>query len=65
LVSNDTSKTPVAVFHRKKFGILREDRPASLEIFPMGEAIANIIVLTFVYMEKMRKDREIATITSS
>jgi len=58
LFLNDTAKMPVAVFHRKRLGILRTARPASLEIFPVGEAIADIIIVTFIYMEKMRKDRE-------
>jgi len=49
---------PIAVFHRKRLGILRTARPASLEIFLVGEAIADTIIVTFIYMEKMRKDRE-------
>ncbi|TFK34265.1 hypothetical protein BDQ12DRAFT_613813, partial [Crucibulum laeve] len=61
LVVNDGTKTPVARFHRQRLGILSKARPASLEIFPAGEHIADVIVVTFVYIEKLRKDRERAS----
>ncbi|KDR82168.1 hypothetical protein GALMADRAFT_90776 [Galerina marginata CBS 339.88] len=61
LFLNDSSKAPVAYFHRKKRGILRESRPASLEIFAEGEHMVDLIVVTFVYMEKYRKENEQST----
>ncbi|TFK34267.1 hypothetical protein BDQ12DRAFT_763694 [Crucibulum laeve] len=66
LVMNDGSKTPIARCHRKKFGILSKAAcPASLEIFPAGKHIADVIVVTFVYIEKLRKDREQASVVAS
>ena len=34
------------------------DSPSSLEIHPAGECMIDTILVTFVYIEKMRKDRE-------
>jgi hypothetical protein len=48
----------VARFHRKSLGIFRKARKASLEIFPTGEHIVDAIMVTFIYVEKLRKDRE-------
>jgi hypothetical protein len=58
LYLNDAAKTPVALFHPKCFGIIGKKRPAYLEIFPAGEDIMDTILPTFLYVEKMRKDRE-------
>jgi len=58
LVANDEKRTPVAVFHRKNLGIIGEARTASLEIFPVGEHIVDMILITFIHIEKKRKDRE-------
>ena len=55
---NDSTKTPVAFFHRRHFGIIGEARPASLEIFKAGKEMIDLIVVTGVYMEKLRKDKE-------
>ena len=37
---------------------MREARPPSLEIFPEGEHMVDLIVVTFVYIEKLRTDRD-------
>jgi hypothetical protein len=58
LFLNDASTTPVATFHTKNWGIFSEKRPAFLEIFPPGEHMVELILITFIYMEKLRKDRE-------
>ncbi|TFK34281.1 hypothetical protein BDQ12DRAFT_727059 [Crucibulum laeve] len=58
LVMNDGAKTPVARFQQQRLGIISKARPASLEIFPAGDHIADVIVVTFVYIEKLRKDRD-------
>ena len=55
---NDSPKTPVACFHRQHFGIIGKARPASLEIFEAGKGMVDLIVVTGVYMEKLRKDKE-------
>ncbi|KAF9009733.1 hypothetical protein BDQ17DRAFT_1406716 [Cyathus striatus] len=63
LFLNDDSKTPVAHFHHKHYGIFRKKRPASLEIFPAGEHMMDLILVTFIYIEKLRVDLEIAVST--
>lgn len=37
---------------------MRESRPAYLEIFGEGEYMMDLIVMTFVYMEKLRIEKE-------
>ncbi|KAL0567933.1 hypothetical protein V5O48_014061 [Marasmius crinis-equi] len=58
LYLNDESKTPVAKFHPKNIGSFfgGEKRPASLEIFPIGESQADLIMITFLFVEKSRRD---------
>ncbi|KIM49873.1 hypothetical protein M413DRAFT_439002 [Hebeloma cylindrosporum] len=58
LFLNDSAKTPVARFHRRRLGIIGAARPASLEIFTAGKDMVDLIVVTGVYMEKLRKDKE-------
>ncbi|TFK24618.1 hypothetical protein FA15DRAFT_687387 [Coprinopsis marcescibilis] len=58
LFLNDEAKTPVAKYHLKHYGIIKDVRPASLEIFPSGEHIVDHIIVTFVYLEKLRKERQ-------
>ncbi|KAK7442480.1 hypothetical protein VKT23_016077 [Stygiomarasmius scandens] len=58
LRTNDADKTPVAYFHRRKLGIFSKSEPAYLEIYPAGEHMVNEIVTTFVYIEKIRKEKE-------
>ena len=55
---NDSAKTPVASFHHRKLGIIGKARPASLEIFAGGKDMVDLIVVTGVYMEKRRKEKE-------
>lgn len=55
---NDSAKTPVARFHRRRLGIIGAAQPASLEIFMAGKDMVDLIVVTGVYMEKLRKDKE-------
>ncbi|KIJ92579.1 hypothetical protein K443DRAFT_685168 [Laccaria amethystina LaAM-08-1] len=49
---------PVAVCRRGRIGVVREARPPSLEILPDGEHMIDLIVVTFVYTEKLRTDRD-------
>ena len=54
----DGKESRVAVYHRRRLGMVTDARPASLEIFAEGEHMVDLIVVTFVYIEKLRKDRE-------
>lgn len=58
LILDDGSKTPVAEGHRSNTGALGKPRPARLEIFSGFEHLADIILIGFVYVEKLRKDNE-------
>ncbi|KAF9528281.1 hypothetical protein CPB83DRAFT_767046 [Crepidotus variabilis] len=60
-LTSRVSKTPVAVFHRKRVGFIRGARPGSLEIMSEGENMIDIILVTFLYIEKLRKDKERAS----
>jgi hypothetical protein len=55
---NDGSKTRVAKGHRSNIGIIGKPRQARLEILPGFDHLADIIVITYIYMEKLRKDQE-------
>ncbi|KAF8888285.1 hypothetical protein BD779DRAFT_463718 [Infundibulicybe gibba] len=56
LVVNDSTGTRVAKYRSKNYIINR--RPASLEISPAGEHIMDMILVTFIYMEMIRKNEE-------
>ncbi|KAG5642050.1 hypothetical protein DXG03_003749 [Asterophora parasitica] len=58
LFTNDDAKTPIAAYHQKTYGFFSKAHPASLEIFPGGEHMIKEILITFVYIEKIRKDKE-------
>jgi hypothetical protein len=58
---NDESKTPIAIF--KRGGCFSREK-ATLEILPEGEHMQDLIVLTWVYVEKLiriqRRGRNVA-----
>jgi len=56
LVLNDGSNTIVATFHPQRF-FWGKDR-ARLEIFPQGQHMVDEIVVTFTYVERIRKVRQ-------
>jgi hypothetical protein len=58
LALNDESKTPVARSHRSNIGIFGKPCQARLEIFPGFEHLMDIILVTYIFVEKSRKDRE-------
>ena len=58
LYTKDASKTLVAAFHRRRLGIIGDARPASLEICPQGQHMVDLIVVTFIFVEKLRSDKE-------
>ncbi|KAK7040359.1 hypothetical protein VNI00_009829 [Paramarasmius palmivorus] len=56
LTLNDGSKTPIAKFHQSNMGIITKKRRGVLEIFPLGEHMVDHILITFIYVEKIRRD---------
>ncbi|KAJ8090185.1 hypothetical protein PM082_018774 [Marasmius tenuissimus] len=53
----DEAKTPVAKFRQRNIGgIFGEKQRASLEVFPGGESITDLIFVTFLFTEKTRRD---------
>ena len=54
---NDDSKTSVAQGHRSNVGIVGHPRHARLEIYPGFEHLADIILITYIYMEQRRKEK--------
>ncbi|RDB19297.1 hypothetical protein Hypma_013597 [Hypsizygus marmoreus] len=61
---HEKTKTHVAKFHPRSLGIIRKAHPAYLEIFPAGEHMVETILITFIYIEKLRKDKERASRSS-
>ncbi|KAJ8502478.1 hypothetical protein ONZ45_g11717 [Pleurotus djamor] len=61
LVRNDASDTVIAKYHFRSYGIVGSKHPAYLEIFPEGQHMMDLIVITFVYVEaRRRQDQEAA-----
>jgi len=58
LTLDDGSKTHVAQSHRSNAGVLGKPRPARLEIFSGFEHMADVILVGYVFVEKLRKERE-------
>ncbi|KAH7909214.1 hypothetical protein BJ138DRAFT_256042 [Hygrophoropsis aurantiaca] len=58
LYLNDGSKTEVARYHRRSLGIIGKKHDPYLEIFSHGEGILDVLILTFIYVEKLRMDKE-------
>ncbi|KIJ92477.1 hypothetical protein K443DRAFT_685227 [Laccaria amethystina LaAM-08-1] len=55
---NDGTKTPVACYHRRSLGILSPAHPAYLEVFPIGEHMVDLIVVTLIYIERLRQEKK-------
>ena len=49
---------PKRLSHHRRMGIIGAGRPPSLEIFAIRKDMVNLIVVTGVYMEKVREDRD-------
>ncbi|KAH0835597.1 hypothetical protein J3R83DRAFT_9322 [Lanmaoa asiatica] len=58
LSRDDTSRTEVARYHRGSLGIVGPKRKPRLEVDPDVEHMLDLIVLTFVYVEKIRMDKD-------
>lgn len=56
LVTMDEEKTVIAKFHRKHY--FTKKQKARLEVQPAGMGMLDYIVLTFVFVENKRRERE-------
>ncbi|EAU80770.1 hypothetical protein CC1G_04880 [Coprinopsis cinerea okayama7 len=54
----DEAKTRIVRYHRKKYGIFHDKAPASLEIEPCAEGMMDVIMLTYIYIEYLRNERD-------
>jgi hypothetical protein len=52
------SKIPIARFYHSTGGIFTMKHNQTLEIFPEGVHIVDDIIITFLYMDKLRQDLE-------
>lgn len=51
---NDPNPTIIAKYHKKKYGVLSDERrDAYLEIRPEGEHMVDLILVTFIFAEKL------------
>jgi hypothetical protein len=62
LVTADEKKTVIAEFHRRHY--FRKKQKARLEVQPAGMDMLDYIVLTFVFAENKRREREQAAASS-
>ncbi|KAF8652775.1 hypothetical protein AX16_004167 [Volvariella volvacea WC 439] len=58
LYLNDGSKTMVANYYTKFWSFRHKPENAYLEIMPNGEHMVDLIMITFLYIEKIRDERE-------
>jgi len=55
---DDGSEIEIARYHKAELGIFGKRKSAFLEIAPRVEHMLDYVVLTFIYVEKLRMDRE-------
>lgn len=53
---NSGSKAIVARYHSRRSSPFGKALSAYIEIFPAGEWIVDTILITFIYIEKLRED---------
>lgn len=58
LVTTDEKKTVIAEFHRPNYIINKQK--ARLEVKPQGMEMLDYIIVTFVFVEQTRREREAA-----
>ena len=56
LVTTDEKKTVIAEFHRARYFVKKQK--ARLEVKPAGMEMLDYIILTFVFAESKRRERE-------
>lgn len=55
---DDGTKSEVARYHRGSLGIIGSKKKPSLDVDPDVVHMLDLIILTFVYVEKLRADKE-------
>ncbi|KIY64560.1 hypothetical protein CYLTODRAFT_358225 [Cylindrobasidium torrendii FP15055 ss-10] len=65
LITYDEKREVVAQFHRQQFGIFHKKCPARLEVTPEGEEILDIVLVTFIFIEKIRLGSTMGIITAA
>ncbi|KAH7909215.1 hypothetical protein BJ138DRAFT_1155810 [Hygrophoropsis aurantiaca] len=65
LYLNATPKVEMARFHRRSLGIIGHKREPYLEVSSQVEHILDLVILTFIYVEKIRMDKEKASHTAT
>ncbi|KAG1718611.1 hypothetical protein EDD22DRAFT_983527 [Suillus occidentalis] len=58
LSRNETLRTEVARYHRATLGIIGRKREATLEVSPGVVHMMDTIIITFIYVEKLRRETE-------
>ncbi|KAG1891486.1 hypothetical protein F4604DRAFT_1876578 [Suillus subluteus] len=58
LSRDDASRAEVARFHRATLGIIGRKRKAMLEVSPEVAHMMDTVIMTFIYVEKLRMDKE-------
>lgn len=58
LSRNDATRQELARSHRRSLGIIGPRRDPSLDVDPSLMHMLDIVILTFVYVEKLRMDKE-------
>jgi len=58
LTQQHPERSPMARYEPEQLSVLGKTRKATLEIYPEGEHMVDAIVVSFVYIEKIRKARE-------
>ncbi|KAI0062123.1 hypothetical protein BV25DRAFT_1825987 [Artomyces pyxidatus] len=63
LKPDDGSDVEIARYHPRKLGIFGKARKAFLEVSPDGVPILDELIMTFIWVEMRRRDREKPTKT--
>ncbi|OAX31351.1 hypothetical protein K503DRAFT_95332 [Rhizopogon vinicolor AM-OR11-026] len=58
IVVKNWSQTELARSHRKTLGIIGRKRKAMLEVSPEVAHMMDTVIMTFIYVEKLRMDKE-------
>lgn len=58
LSRDDATRQELARFHRRRLGIIGSKRDPSLDVDPSLMHMLDTVVLTFIYVEKLRMDKE-------
>ncbi|KAF7441329.1 hypothetical protein PC9H_001678 [Pleurotus ostreatus] len=58
LTLQDHHRTQIARYEPEEPQLIGKSKKATLEIYPEGEHMVDTIIVSFVYMEKLRKERD-------